>query len=325
MRRAVTLGIVLLLLLCMNLSMRGSADLRNQCQSVSLRYRQPFAVQQPASEHSYTFWTEQAALLSTDYRAQQSRVLLYSGDAALIYGKRCIAGGMPGPLDETGCALSSALAHQLFGSEDVVGLELRANDKRYTIRGVFEDELPLALLAEPSAPFTAVECALTDDAIQDPEGWLPELLRSEELPQPDWVLYPHELSAFVELLTWLPVLFGSFLLAAWIFKSAQSWPIYARDTTLFLLALTLAVALPAFFSVWPQWLTPSRWSDFSWWSTVFDQLAQHGRDWLSVIPAGRDLLIKTIFIKQLVLAAAECVLCEMLRCRFWHSLRQNAD
>lgn len=317
MKRVVTLGVTLLLLLFTSFSMRNAARLFDQCQSVSLRYRQPFFIEESA-EHSGTFWCEETALLSTDLRTEQSRVLFYFGDAALVYGNPCISGSLPGPLDQNGCVLSCALAQLLFGSENAAGLSIHVRDKEYIVSGIFEDEEPLALIADSSAAFTAAEFAVTGETIQDPEGWVSELLCKENLLQPDWILYNHELCFVVSILAWLPLLFGTILLAVWLFKTARNWPVSVRDFVLFMLALAAALSLPFFFSVWPQWLTPSRWSDFSWWGTVFEALLQHVRAFLTVIPSGRDVVIKTAVLKQFFFAAAQCVLCELLRCRLWH-------
>lgn len=318
MKHAVTLGFSLLLLLFMSISMRNAAVLHSQCQSVSVRYRQPFTVQQ-TDDHSCTFWTEKAALLSSDYHSAQSRILFYSGDAALVYGKPCTLGTLPGPLSKNGCAVSSVLAEQLFGSENIIGLTVYSNSVPYIVHGVFEDTEPIALIPDSAAEFTAVEFPLCKEAVQDPEGWTRDQLRKEGFPSPDWILYSFELAFICFMLTWLPLLFSGILLAAWAFRCIQKKAFPVRDLILFLLALIFALILPAFFSVWPQWLTPSRWSDFSWWHMIFEQLTQHIKAFLSVIPAVKDTAIKIAFIKQFFLAAIEVGLCEILRCRLWRS------
>ena len=76
-----------------------------------------------------------------------------------------------------------------------------------------------------------------------------------------------------------------------------------------------ALALPMFFSVWPQWLTPSRWSDFSWWDLVDQQLRQHARVWLHVSFIARDVAWKFFLLAQVCRTAVQLILCEILRCR----------
>lgn len=316
MKKGITWGAALLLLLLTIWAMRSTEELQLHCQSISLRYRQPVTIAADTKSQP-TFWTEITLTLQGKYHTVKSRVLLYSGDPTLVYGTPCQQGSQPGPLDQMGCSISSALAHQLYGSQNAVGLELQAQKKRYVVRGVFEDTQALALLPDRDAAFTAVELAVDAAAHQNPQDWVMQQLRTYRLPAPDWILYLPEFAAVVSALGWLPAVFGGVLLVAWLLRVYRNWTISARDVALFFLLLVVALLLPAFFSLWPQWLTPSRWSDFSWWGTLGQQLEQRRIDWLTMPPAGRDMVLKTTWLQQLTRAAGQCVLCEVLRCRLW--------
>ena len=65
-------------------------------------------------------------------------MLRVCGDAELLATEPLLYGALPGPAGQGGCAVSSALAWQLWGALDVTGLELELDGERYTVRGVFE-------------------------------------------------------------------------------------------------------------------------------------------------------------------------------------------
>ena len=63
----------------------------------------------------------------------------FNGEGSLCYPARFISGGYPGSEDTSGCATSTALAWQLFGSNDVVGQSLEWEGISLTVRGVFKE------------------------------------------------------------------------------------------------------------------------------------------------------------------------------------------
>ena len=321
MRRALTALAALALFFLTAAGIKNADALAENCQSISLRYRQPLAAEtvEAAEEKQpgLTFWCQETATLAGLWRQAETTVLYYRGDASLVLGADCLLGSMPSPLDGGGCAVSTALAWQLFGSEEAVGLTLSREKKEYTVRGVFESEEPIALLPKTDAAFTAVELPLEEDAGGDPAAWADACLVKSGLPEPDWRLYTLLPAALARLLAWLPLLFGAAVLAAALARRAARLSFPARDAVLFVLLAAAALALPAFFTAWPSWLTPSRWSDFAWWSQTAGQLTEMGKAFLTAPAAGRDLAVKTGLLKQGGLALLQCVLCEVLRCRFF--------
>lgn len=320
MRRALT-GLLALALLALTIAgMQNAAALAQNCQSVSLRYRQPLAPETVADAREklpgLTFWCEDVAALSTGWRQAEATALYYAGDAFLVWGADCRAGQLPAPLDKFGCAVSTALAWELFGSEDAVGLTLSLGDTAYTVRGVFESGERMALLPSEDAAFTAVELAHTAETGQDPAAWADALVAQSGLPAPDWRLYTGLPASLARLLAPLPLLFGAVALGAALVRRAARLAFPARDALFFVLLGAAALALPAFFAAWPSWLTPSRWSDFGWWGQTAEQMGEMWRAFLAAPGAGRDLALKTGLLAQAGLALAQCALCEALRCRF---------
>lgn len=319
MRRVLACLAALALFLLTAAGMKNAGVLAQSCRSVSLRYRQPLALEivEAAQEKQpgLTFWCEQNATLATPWRQAEATVLYYWGDASLVLGRECHTGNPPAPLDTGGCAVSTALAWQLFGSEEAVGLNLSLGDTAYTVRGVFGGEEAVALLPRPDAPFTAAELPAEEQTTQDPAGWADARLAESGLPAPDWRLYTTLPAALARLLAFLPLGFGGAMLAAALARRAAGLAFPARDALVFALLAAAALALPAFLAAWPGWLIPSRWSDFSWWGQTARQLGEMARAFLTAPAQGRDLAVKTAFAAQWALAALQAILCEALRCR----------
>lgn len=320
---AVILAVVLL-----GLMRAGIHNLEPLCwhsQSVSLRYAEPLTPQQVQAARSQdgglTFWCEQEIRLTAAQRGTDLTALLYVGDAALVWGQPCQSGSLPAQLDVQGCALSTAAADALFGSENVVGLAVTWGDKQYQVRGIFANDHPIAVLPDPDAEFCAVELQYSDAIRQDPETRISAVLQKTGLPTPKWQLYPAEILAVARWMTWIPILFAALVLVIGLVRLCRGWPVLLRDAALFFVLLAIVFAMPVFLQDWPQWLTPSRWSDFTWWRQTLDQLGQHFLVWLRVSPSFRDICMKTAILRQMGITVGECVLCEMLRCLFWAQSR----
>ena len=209
MRRVLACLAALALFLLTAAGMKNAGVLAQSCRSVSLRYRQPLALEivEAAQEKQpgLTFWCEQNATLATPWRQAEATVLYYWGDASLVLGRECHTGNPPAPLDTGGCAVSTALAWQLFGSEEAVGLTLCQEEAEYTVRAVFESSEPVALLPRQDAAFTAVELPAGEETAQDPAAWTDACLVKSGLPEPDWRLYTLLPAALARLLTLLPL------------------------------------------------------------------------------------------------------------------------
>ena len=318
MKKCFVVILAVALLVWMRAGMRNAQTLSWHCRSVSLRYSEPLTadlVQAARREEAgLTFWCEKKIRLTASDRASDLTALLYLGDAALVWGQPCRTGAMPAQLDSRGCALSTAAAYELFGSENAVGLTVVWQDTEYVVRGIFENDNAVALLPDPTAGFTAAELGYTDDIRQDPETQIAAVLQRTGLPEPEWQLYPAEIQTAVRLMNWLPVLFAVPVLLGGMARLSKGWPVVLRDAAVFLVLLAAVLAMPVLFQSWPQWLTPSRWSDFTWWRQTFDQLREHFLVWLRLSPSCRDVCLKTALWLQLGIMAVQGILCEMLRC-----------
>lgn len=315
---ALTLGLLLALTVG---GMVNAAAVAKNCRSISLRYQTPLSQEttEEAKEKvpGLTFWTQEEGTVSADWQQSQAQVIWYWGEVSLVLGEECDWGQPPAPLDKNGCVLSSTLAYSLFGSRNVVGLTLSPErGLEYTVRGVFESGDSLVFLPRKDAAFTAVELPVAQETRIDPAAWVDNILLQSGLPDPQWRLYTGLLSALAQTLAWLPLVFGGMVLALYWVRKISRQPYPLRDGLAFLLLLGLALILPLWLGNWPSWLTPSRWSDFSWWGDTAEKIRHQLEAFLLAPGMGRDLALKSGMVNQLGFALGQAILCEGLRCIF---------
>ena len=150
---------------------------------ISLRYGEALEPRVVASALEYardgrnnaawspTFWAVRQGVASANGREETVRMLRVCGDAELLATEPLLYGALPGPAGQGGCAVSSALAWQLWGALDVTGLELELDGERYTVRAVFESGEARAVTQEAAdsrtAEYANVELTAMETA---PEG-----------------------------------------------------------------------------------------------------------------------------------------------------------
>jgi len=88
--------------------------------------------------------------------------------------------------------------------------------------------------------------------------------------------------------------FGFYLLAKTVtIRYPAAWRL-----TLFPILLAFALLLPAILRMMPEWLIPTRWSDFSFWSSLQKQASGSLREFLRAAPQSRDVELRLLLIKQ---------------------------
>lgn len=245
-----------------------------------------------------SFWAEETALLSTPRAEAEATAVRFWGDGSLVWPAEYLAGGAPSSADRTGCAISSSLAWQLFGSLDAVGQTLEWDGRSYTVLGVLDTEEPAALFAgTDETEYTAAEF------VSGPDGDAGEQARTFAMSAGLWadtMVYGPSLAAGCRLLAWLPLGAAAvwLVLRGLILLRRRSRP--AGQAACWVLAVGLAAALPLVLAQLPVWLVPSRWSDFSYWSQLGETLAGQLRALLAMSPALRDVGAKTALLQSVL-------------------------
>lgn len=217
-----------------------------------------------------SFWGSTKATISTDlgHTAADTTCIGYSGTAADCLPADYVQGSAPGAVGQQ-CAVSTGLAWLLFGSNDILGQTVTLNRTDYTISGVFTAKTGILLYpARSGFTHAALRGISTDAPKADAAQWaadagLPTLQHLDYGPQKVWL---------ARALCHLPAVLVGFCLLASFLGLAHSAPPIIRHTAYFAAALAFALLVPTFLQSLPGWLIPGRWSDFSFWPRLIQQI-----------------------------------------------------
>ena len=296
--------------LCLFFALRAAQRAEALYPAAGLRYETPLPAAQVQAARRYaqeagqgvpTFWRQEQRAVRTQRAAAQAEVIAFCGDGGACFAADFLCGGMPGAQDAAGCALSEALAQELFGAADVVGLPLTMETpdgarRAYTVRGVFAGGGLLALAgAGEDEAFTCVE--LQGEPGAEETDSARAFAAAAGLGEPDAVCVGAGAAALAKALCFAPLALAALVLAARLLRSACALAPPARGAALLGLAVCAALALPAALGALPGWMIPARWSDFSFWPALAGQLADGVRAWLSLRPFEKDVQAKMALLR----------------------------
>lgn len=106
------------------------------------------------------FWSQAEGLAESRWETCGITAILYCGEYDAVYPAVLLEGRFPAAQENGKCAVSTAAAWQLWGSEDVLGQELEIEGDIYRVCGLFRSSASLALCGEsldhrPIAPMPA--------------------------------------------------------------------------------------------------------------------------------------------------------------------------
>ena len=281
-------------LLCLWAGERARCD-----QTTGLRFAQPLT--QAQIEAVYGMPPETAGGITVSFWGQTTGAVT-AGPARRAEGVACIAycgsandclpvlyenGTAPGAVGRQ-CAVSAGLAQQLFGSADVTGLSVLYGRERYIVSGVFRAK-DAVLLYPGTGGYTCAELrgVSADTPKADAEQWC----AAAGLGAPQCIVYGPQRAWLAAVVSCLPltlcVLAGTFLLL----RVSLRWPPVARQGAWLAGALALACLLPAALQALPGWLIPARWSDFSFWERLAEQIQTADRAWQAAVRYWRDIAL----------------------------------
>ncbi len=262
-----------------------------------------YAIQNAGSTPFWpTFWRQENTTLESSLSTQQAPCLFFDGEGELVYPANFLSGSYPALDEQNGCAISSKLAYQLWGSTNVTGLPLLLNNQPYFVRGVFESDQPL-VLATPAAGAAAPSwqnAELSGTPITDPQQAAKLFATESGLGQPDSIIVGSQLAGLARLAANLPLFI---LLSAVIFLSLHKFtkgrPL-AKEISFFTIFFLFALFLPRLLSDLPVSIIPNKWSNFSHWSSFAKQLSAQLRDWFMLVPTLKDADAKFLLLGQLL-------------------------
>ena len=209
--------------LCLWLAVQTVEKVRQISPGVSLRYTQALTGEQVKKAQTYikssqntdglmvTFWEETQVAVRSPVSTRTCTDVCsigFCGTAHDAYGASYVVGTAPGSGDTSQCAVSTALAWQLFGSTDILEqaltLDPDTEDARtYRVCGVFVSETEQILYGvETTAAFQLLE--LTHVSRDNPGQSVQQLLAAAGLAQPDQILYDAALAWVLSALIGIP-------------------------------------------------------------------------------------------------------------------------
>ena len=320
LRGLFSIVIAALLLYLMSLSYSGMKEFQKLYEGWSVRLSAPISRDRAFEIKRYcvknaedikgawpVFWTEKSMnIQKADSKSVRAVCLLYDGDGSGIWPAEFLQGAYPGELGED-CAVSDTLSWRLWGSTDCMGKELEMGGRKYAVTGIYKSAEATAMAGgRGNAEWENIDIRTDEPMIRESfEVYLAAMGVSDY----DTVVDGGGLGGLVKLIWAVPVCMAGAAAAA----SIMSWldnilPGEYKKWVLLSILFIFALCLPWILSRLPPWLLPSKWSDFSFWSQLFDKLKGHVTDWFSMKPTAKDTEVKLRLLRQTALMIAEAVI-----------------
>ncbi len=245
-------------------------------------------------EQGATMWTEEFATVQGGTREVDTTVITYLGDGSLAYSTKFMAGGYPITEEIDSCAISDTLAFALFGSVDVVGLELLFEEKTYRIKGIFANEEYMALV--------------TGDVID--QYTVVELVEGENIDtflMPSVIIYGRDMVGLLVVASNLPLAFLGLIACFYGIRLLRKQYPFLKEWGWLLILFIVAISIPTLLHYAPSWVLPTRWSDFGFWSTLLERMNIRVEEWFYLQPTWKDVRIKEIILQVILLLILEVI------------------
>lgn len=257
------------------------------------------------------FWAQSSETVTTDRAEQKTDLLIYDGDPAKLFPVQLHTGGYPGELDETRCAVSTALSWALWGSLDTVGQTLTVGGKTYTVSGVFQQtDFQLIQKGNEDTLWTAMDLSSQTSLTRED---VMQFLSGTGFPPEKNLVDGGGIYGIVKLAIYLPLVIAGILALCIFFLPGQKTPYRPVKIWLFWgFLLLLGCALPFLLNLVPAWLIPTKWSDFSFWNALGEKMQTYFTQWLQLVPTARDVQVKRLLYAQAFYTAAASALVPVL-------------
>lgn len=311
-RTAVVLFFCLLYLICAVYALKGAREIQRVYPGWSLRLNEEIShkdaediknnIIDSSTELPFpTFWTEEKISMESYRKKITEKVVYYNGKAALALPTEFLSGAYPGELDTESVAVSNYLACELWGTEDAIGCTFKVDKKEYTVCGVFKSEEKTAIIngiEEKNLSWKNIE--FLESSIDIPKEKLEKNIEQFGIAQDVHYIDGEGLSSIMRFAFYIPVLIGTVILFIYISRLLPKRSIF-KGVVIFIICLILAAILPKLVATLPQWLLPTKWSDFTFWTGIFEGFEEEIKNWLRLVPQDKDLPAKFAMIRQMCL------------------------
>lgn len=299
--------IVILFFLSFMFSLKNAEKLSQIYPTWSLRYSEQFKENEIKEARRFfaeyeekgitlSFWTQTGMICEYEGESFSAQATLFDGEAYFADPRSIIDGSYPSEEDTGAVAISNTLSWWLFGGVDTVGMTIKVDGTEKRICGIFDDETESIILknTNPKTAFENLEFKVLNGAATREN--IAMLSTMSSLGTPQNIVDGEGMSTLLFTLAYFPLVLMVVATVVMLIKLIKlGW---VRWLVIFGLLLGFAVCVPLILRVFPSWLIPSRWSDFSFWVSLYETLKSHAYSWLSLQPYPRDVYAKIVMIKS---------------------------
>ena len=231
-----------------------------------------------------TFWCQGSITCDGAFHTDDVICIRFLGETTALWPFPLRSGTYPsGPRQ---ALISTGLAQDLWGSDDVIGCTLRSGqwDDTAEVCGVFQSTIPMLFIcAESGTTFDHVMVCASDRTTAPDDFYTAaqEFAVQSGLGVPQAIGWHSALVLPIRLFCWFPVLVtGLCLLLVFGKQPSSARHKVRREITGWFIVLLGAFWLPVFLEALPSWLIPGQWSNFSFWQSLLETLQSRWQEQL---------------------------------------------
>lgn len=231
-----------------------------------------------------TFWCQESIACDGVFSADHVVCIQYWGEATALWPFSLYCGAYPaGPRQ---ALISTGLAQDLWGSDDVIGCTLRSgqSDDAAKVCGVFQSTIPMLCIWAGSGTVFDHVMLCASDRTTVPEDFYSaaqEFALQSGLGTPQAIGWHSALVLPIWLCCWFPaILAGLCLLVVSGKRNFSTRHNICREATVWLIVIAGAFLLPDFLKALPSWLIPGQWSNLAFWQSLLETLQARWKEQL---------------------------------------------
>lgn len=297
MRRCKRIGVYAFLLCCLlgvwGICLAYAQEIQRMEQLVELRYPEPTltlqqvekiqeeeALQEKKLITNQVAWVqkEQMQLKNENLGTRATAAMIWlAGDAHLLIPRQQVTGELVYPGDKKGAVITPKVAYDLWGSLDVIGKSFVYDKEEYNVRGILDKKEPVVILQLSDEQ---EDVKLTNMRVQlaDTENILEQVnqFNARYGLKECTVINLSLIGILLGQLAYLPMwLVGFWAIIKWLkllFETYQYWVaslVLVGVGAVFIVVILKTVAVQMTL---PDYLIPNQWSDFEFWTRLWETM-----------------------------------------------------
>lgn len=227
----------------------------------------------------------------------QLDVISVYGNIENIFDAQTLTGALLSDNDNKSCVIDKQSAYSLFGTEDVIGLELKWNNENYIIKGVLDCTQEIMFVranSQDQEEFSSIRINFesNDNTYEQAQNFILNY-------NLDGVII-NDISPILIIVSQLAILPFILMLAFIVFDLVKLYKNHNNIViTVILFMITLLFIWITDFKIEiPSIYIPTKWSDFEFWTRTFKSIYNNHQlvEKLPIIHADLNSIIKTVIL-----------------------------